>query len=149
MKAQAFSLDVIVSILILGLLIISIFYLTNQIVQDSYEQRRRENNINCALLALRILLEDKEIGIVDQRNLINSTKLQNFLNNCNNESFIGRFGITRNFYFRISDEFHSPLYECGYSIPQKGEGLVHFTRIGLLRNGSREKIVKVSLVIWA
>ncbi|HDN90853.1 MAG TPA: hypothetical protein ENG56_00655 [Candidatus Aenigmarchaeota archaeon] len=148
MKAQAFSLDVIVSILILGLLIISIFYLTNQIVQNSYEQRRKEENVNQALLALRILLEDEEIGIVDQRNLINSTKLQDFLNNCDNESFMSRFGITRNFYFRISDEFYSPLYECGYSVPQKGEGLVHFTRIGLLRNGSEEKIVRVSLVIW-
>jgi len=148
MKAQAFSLDVIVSILIICLLLISVFYVVNVLISEAHEREERGSNVNQALLSLKVLLEDNNLGIVDDRNVINSSKLQYFLENCNNTTFITRIGITKNFYFRISDEFYAPLYECGQLVPEREKRLSHFTRIGLLKNGSEERIVKVSMVIW-
>lgn len=148
MKAQAFSLDVIVSILIICLLLISVFYVVNVLISEAHEREERRSNVNQALLSLKVLLEDNNLGIVDDRNVINSSKLQYFLENCNNTTFITRIGITKNFYFRISDEFYAPLYECGQLVPEREKRLSHFTRISLLKNGSEERIVKVSMVIW-
>ncbi|MCW1301342.1 MAG: hypothetical protein QW507_00890 [Candidatus Nanoarchaeia archaeon] len=142
-RAQFFVFDTIISIFVVILVTTTLFHIVQIMMNREMEVIERSENINEVILVLKNLMEDPDNGIVDESNLINSTKLQFFLNNCNNTSFLITLGLSRPFYFRISDENWAPLYECN-QIPEKFKSLVTFSRFASLNR----RFVIVSLTVY-
>lgn len=142
-RAQFFVFDTVISIFAAVLAITVIFHIVQIAMNREIEAMERSENVNEAILVLKNLIENPELGIVDESNLINSAKLQHFLNNCDNTSFLITIGLSKPFYFRISDENWAPLYECN-QIPEKFRSLVTFSRFASLEG----RFVIVSLTVY-
>ncbi|MEM3074452.1 MAG: hypothetical protein QW727_00720 [Candidatus Pacearchaeota archaeon] len=141
-KAQAWSLDIIIAMIIFTSGIIMLFIFTINYANQAGNQL--DDLLNQGRTASELILNNDESGILSD-NIINQTKLENFYNS-NYELLKRRLGVKDDFYFTIDNlEINGTQKEyIGRINSTKIENLIKIERISVYKN----KLIKFNLYVW-
>ncbi len=141
-KAQVWSLDVIVAIIIFtsGIILLFIFAInyTNQ------AENKLDDLLSQGRTAAELILSNEDSGILSG-NIINQTKLES-LYNSDYEILRSKFGVKNNFYFTFDGlEINGSFKEYGGKVNSTSiKSLIKIERLSIYKN----KPIKFDLYIW-